>query len=159
LTAVHDIDLALWITGSTPVRVRALARGRAGADGPVLVQAQVETDDGGIWTIGSAYTHPDADPGAVSDRFEVHGSTSSLAVDSAAGGGDRSIGVDVAALLPADGGGALRAELAHFCRCAADGRSSDVVTLEDAVAGLACIEAIVRSAGDSGRVVEVEVPT
>ncbi len=159
LTAVHDVDLALWVTGARPVRVRALARGRPGAAGPVLVQAQVETGDGGIWSIGSAYTHPDEDAAAVSDRFEVHGTASTLAVDSAGAQGDRVIGVDLAALLPVDGGGALTAQLEHFCACVAERRPSDVVTLEDAVVGLACVDAMIRSAAEGGRVVHVEVPT
>ncbi len=154
LTAVHDIDLVLWLTGDRPDRVRALERRSVADRGPDLIWAQIELDSGVLVSVATTYLHPADGPMQNSDRFEVYGTAGVADVDlstpvltvhaSPTETPDWLIG-------PADGSGAFGDEIAHFLACIRDGRPSDVVSVDDAVEGIRIADAMVRSASAGGR--------
>jgi predicted dehydrogenase len=133
MTTIHDIDLALWLSGSRAVRVSALERGGRVGGPPLLVWAQVEAADGGVWSLRESWLLPDAAPTA--DRLEVYGTEGVIALD-LTGAGDAS----------AD---AIDAEIAHFCACLLTGAEPSV-TLADAAHGVRIAEAIIASAAAGG---------
>lgn len=154
LTAVHDIDLVLWLTGARADRVRALERRSVVDRGPDLIWAQIELDSGVLASVATTYLHPAAGPMQNSDRFEVYGTAGVANVDlsiplmtvqgSSTESPDWLIG-------PADGSGSFGDEIAHFLACVRDGTPSDVVSVDDAVEGIRIADAMVRSASAGGR--------
>ena len=149
MTMVHDIDLAVWLSGARAVRVSAHGRrprsgGAPAADDgreapPLLAWATVEADDGSVWSLRASWLLPDG--ASIVDRIEVF---TAQGVDAAEGDGS-----------PDALEAAIQAELAHFCRCVRDRRASDVVTLDDAVHGIAIAEAVIASAAAGGAGVEL----
>lgn len=160
MTMIHDVDLALWVTGARALRVSAHQRGRDGSDGPpLLVWATVEADDGTVWSLRVSWLLPAAAPPG--DRFEVHGDGGAATLELApavtvlaAGGGGEHGGERIEhvdhELTPETLAGAIDAEVAHFCACARERRESPVVTLADAAHGVAVAEAVVASAQAAG---------
>jgi predicted dehydrogenase len=149
MTLVHDIDLALWISGARARRVSAQDRG--GSDAlPHLIWAQVEADDGSVWSLRTSWLLPE---GAQStDRLEVYGSQGMAALDLAPTVtvfGDGAGPVDHE-LTPEAQPGAIDAEIADFCACVRAGHESDVVTLADAAHGIKLAEAVMESASRGG---------
>ena len=133
MTLIHDIDLALWISGSPALKVSAYQRG----DAPALVWAHIEAADGTLWSLRTSWLLPNQ--ASFSDRLEVHGSD----------------GAEVVELTPAAHTAALDAEIAHFCSCIRRGAASDRVTLTDAAHGIRIAEAIISSAAAGGVQVDV----
>lgn len=132
LTAVHDIDLALWVTAQRPVRVRALEQRLPGLSQPSIVSVHVETEDGPYWSLSTAFLHACE---VVSDRFEVYGTNG------------------VAAVEPRGSEwleDALVAQLEHFERCVRAHRPSALVPPREALTGLRIAHAIVGSAREGG---------
>jgi predicted dehydrogenase len=147
MTMVHDIDLATWITGAATIDVLAYRR-PAGTRSETLMMAS--DSRGGVWRLSTAWTFP-ADS-APPDRIEVIGENG--AVEWEAGAYVRSFGtsprhIDVSGIDPDQ---PHIAELEHFVGCIRDGRRPDVVTLADAMAGLATADAV-RASLASGRLV------
>lgn len=139
MTAIHDIDQAIWITGARLASVLAVRRPEGTFRSETLITA---TDTGGsAWHISNAWTYPTAD--ALPDRVEVVGDRGSAELELG-----RSIRVfavrsrEIALPLPDD---MLRAEQSYFCRCIVEGRRPEVVTLADARIGLEACDAILRS--------------
>jgi len=133
MTLIHDIDLALWISGAPALRVSAYQRG----DAPALVWAHVEAADGSLWSLRTSWLLPtDA---SFSDRLEVHGSD----------------GAELLELTADTHAGALDAEVAHFCSCIRRGATSDLITLTEAAHGIRIAEAIISSAAAGGIQVDV----
>lgn len=153
LTCVHDIDLALWVTGSRVVRVRSMEHRAAGEAQPDIVWAQAELASGAIASFATAYLHPSDVPVPTSDRFEVYGTGGVATVDlttpelvvhaSPTTAPDWLIGLG-------DGTGAMLAEASHFVACLRAGTPSPVITVDDALAGIRVADAIVRSAAGGG---------
>ena len=77
MTLIHDIDLALWISGARALRASAYERGGDGA--PALVWGHVEADDGSLWSLGTSWLL--AGHAAVADRLEVYGSDGAVTLD------------------------------------------------------------------------------
>jgi predicted dehydrogenase len=157
LTAVHDIDQVLWLTGGAVRRVRALEARRTGLAQPDLVLAQLELEGGVIASVSTATLHPEGGPGG-SDRLEVYGTRGVAAADMT----ERPLAIDSVPptrpdwlLEPVDGGGAFGAEIGHFCACLREGRPSDVVSPPEALAGLRVAHAIIRSASTGGAVIDL----
>ncbi len=153
LTGVHDIDLILWLTGSRFLRVRALEHHDAERGQADIVWAQGELASGAIASVSVAHVHPDGSQLFNSDRIEVYGSKGTAVVDLSLPlttiRAERSWAPDWLLESP-DGAGALGAEIAHFCDCLRRSGPSDVVTIDDAVAGIEVADAIVRSIASGG---------
>lgn len=152
LTAVHDIDLALWYSGSPVVEVRAIAHGDSAA-APALVWAELRHDNGVVSSIRNSYLLPEDTANHTSDLVEVYGQ-----------GGVGSVDLTHPALLvqsehgrapdwllsPPQGGGALAAQLGHFLRRVTGAETSPVVPLRDGLHVVRVAAAIIDSANAGG---------
>jgi predicted dehydrogenase len=155
MTMIHDIDLAVWVTGSRAVRVSSLGRGAVGDGPPLLAWAHVEAADGSVWSLRTAWVLPDG--ASIADRIEVYGTAGAAVLElepTVTVLGHRVEAVDHE-LTPDSVPGGIDAEVAHFCDCVRAGRASDVVTLAEAEHGIRVAEAIVASAGAGGAPIDV----
>jgi predicted dehydrogenase len=155
MTTIHDIDVALWVTGARAVRVSAQGRGGGSADRPMLLWARVEAADGSVWALHVSWLLSDDAPS--DDRLEVYGTAgvAKLALHpSVAIFTERSLWVDHE-LTPDAHPGALDAEIDSFCRRIHAPALPPVVTLEEARHGIEIAEAIIASAAGGGAVVEL----
>ena len=155
MTAIHDIDLALWLSATHAVRVSAHGRGRNGDGRPTLLFAAVEAADGSVWSLRTSWLMPnEATP---SDRLEVYGTQGAITLDlkpTVAVLGMTVENVDHE-LTPDTHLGALDAEIAHFCACIREGTEPTVVTLSEAANGVQIAEAIVASDNAGGEVIDL----
>lgn len=148
MTMVHDIDLAIWITGAELASVLAIRRPEGTARSETLITG---TDTRGcMWHISNAWTYPTLD--APPDRVEIVGERGSVEMELDAcirvfGAKRRMIDLRKE---PEDD--MLRTEISHFAACIRSGKRPDVVTLQDARSGLAAVDAILESL-KSGKVV------
>lgn len=145
LTGIHDIDMALWLTGERIRDVRSIERRTQGRNQPVAVFSELITESGIAVQLTNTWSL--AEGALVPDRVEVFGTEGMLRLElaprvSVPGGGP----VDDE-LAPLHAGGALTAELDHFLRCVRTGRSSTVVTAAEAVAAIAVAERVVAAGG------------
>lgn len=158
LTSVHDIDLVLWLAGSRVTRVRAVQSQPPDRPQPDLVWAQLELESGVVATVSTTMLYPAVGGVTSADRIDVYGTDGVAAVDLTPPLVAVHTGEGTAPdwwLEPPDGGGAFGAEIAHFCDCLRSGRSSDVVSATEAVAGLRVADAIIRSASADAAVIEL----
>lgn len=147
MTMIHDIDLALWISGGKPTCVSAFRR-PAGTSRS-LTTATITSAAGPVWTISTAWTFPEG--GWPSDRIEVIGERGSVELDAA--GTIRVHGADSRTIAVAtDLDEALRNEHACFVGCIRSGRPPTTVTLAEAIAGLAIADAVQASLAISAAV-------
>ena len=154
MTAIHDIDLALWITGSRALRVSAQGRGED-ATSPLLVWAQIEAADGSVWALRVSWLLSDDAPS--SDRLEVYGTAGVAKLElrpTVAIFAGHSVWVDHE-LTPDAHPGALDAEIACFCARIRSREAPPVVTLGEARDGIEIAEAIMRSIDQGGAPVEL----
>ncbi|MEU1755192.1 Gfo/Idh/MocA family oxidoreductase [Micromonospora matsumotoense] len=155
LTAVHDIDLALWYAGAPVVEVRAAARTRPGSATPVLVWAELRHANDVVSSIRNSYLLPESTPHHTSDLVEVYGTDGVAHVDLS----HPTLLVQREPteapdwlLSPADGGGALAAELRHFLGRIDGTVPTAVVPLTDGLHVVQVAEAVVDSAATGGAV-------
>lgn len=155
MTVIHDIDLALWISGSRAVRLSAQERGAENGGLPLLVWAQVEAADGSVWSLRNSWLLPDS--ALLADRLEVYGTEGAVALDLQPTVTVLAATVEAVdhELTPDAHPGAIDQEVAHFCACLRAGTASDIVTLAEAAHGVRIAEAIKASAASCGRPVDV----
>ncbi|MEU5552085.1 MULTISPECIES: Gfo/Idh/MocA family protein [unclassified Micromonospora] len=153
LTAVHDVDLAIWYAQSPVVEVRATARTRPGPASPVLVWAELRHANDVVSSIRNSYLLPDTTPNHTSDLVEVYGTDGVAHVDlghpTLLVQAERTEAPDWL-LSPADGGGALAAELRHFVGQVTGTESSAVVPLADGLHVVQVATAMADSAAAGG---------
>src|SRR5262249_52632024 len=104
-------------------------------------------------TFNTVYCYPTSGALVTSDRIEVFGTEGVAVVDLSVPAltvHGTPTGYPDWTIDAPDGSGAFLAEIAHFCQCLRAGRGSDVVTIDDAVAGIRIAEAMVRSAAADG---------
>ncbi len=156
MTTVHDIDLALWISGSRALEVVARERAANHGHESRLVWAQIAAADGSVWSLRTSWLLPDA--ASLSDRLEIYGEDGAIVLDAKPtvvllGASTETIDHELA---PETHPGALDAQIAHFCACIRAGVPSEVVSLADAARGIRIAEAIIASAAGEGRPVRLE---
>lgn len=168
-SCVHDIDLAVYLTGGPARRVVAQQSAAAGGAAPGVVSALVELVGGVSATIESAWTVPDRGPqtlagalaldGTIAGECEVLGSSGTLRQrlvnDALVEWGPHGVTVPDLSLWPEEDGrigGALRAEVDYAIAVFAGHRENDVMPPEHAVWGVEIAEAVVHSL-DTGEVV------
>lgn len=159
LTAVHDIDLAVWITGSTATSVSALQVDAAGTGRSDVVFAQITAADGSIWSIRTAWTLPD-DAGPA-DLFEVFGTGGVATVRVDAGGSSLTLPGPEHQVMhcpPAESPG-LTEEIDYFLMLIGERRPPEIVTMAQAGHVVAVAEAMINSARRLGAVVAPADPT
>jgi predicted dehydrogenase len=158
LTCVHDIDLALWVTGSRVTRVRAMEHRAPGDPQPDILWAHAELASGAIASFATAYLHPSDVAVPTSDRFEVYGTQGVGVVDLTVPTLTVHAGLTMAPdwlIGLGDGTGAVLEEVRHFTDRLAGRTTTEVVTVDDALHGIRVADAIVRAAS-SGREAIVE---
>ena len=141
MTMIHDIDLALWISGAAAAAVHAV-RSPAGSHRSDTMMLATDTR-GSAWQLSTAWTYPGA--AVPVDRREVVGSHGGVELEVEThlrqyGATTRSI--DLRSAAPDD---ALAAELACFVDALRSGARPGVVTLGDAWNGLVAAEAAMAS--------------
>jgi predicted dehydrogenase len=161
-SGIHDIDLALYLTDSRPVRVYAVESAAAGEAAPSVLTVLVEFASGVTATIESAWALPDLAPrtlagalaldGCIAAECEVIGSEGVLkqrlvsdAVQRWAGDGVTA--PDLSLWPERDGrvGGALAREVELAARLFRGEATAPAVPVAQAVAGVAVAAAVEES--------------
>ena len=143
MTMIHDIDLALWITGNRAVSARADRV--AGRNGRTVTLATLRDSGGGLWHLVSAWTFPGDD--APPDRIEVLGEEGNVELTVGSGLTSSAAG-RIFDSDPAEN--ALLAEQATFLAAVSTGIAPPEVTMEDAISGLLAAEMILADLGPAG---------
>jgi len=161
VTTIHDIDLAIWYTGSRVRRVRAHERHVTGGETPDLLWATLEFENDAIAVLHSTWLVPDAARVGMADFLEVVGGYGILRVDASQSGfeqwgekGRHSPDFSIHHQFAGGVIGALRNELGYLCDCILRGEAPEYVPFGDAVHGLEVAAAIVESA-QTGEVVKL----
>jgi UDP-N-acetylglucosamine 3-dehydrogenase len=153
VTAIHDIDACLWLTGERPVAVRAWDRLERGPEGVYGIWGTFVFPGGALATIEATWMMPDDTGLEIGDVFSVTGTRGIANIDMGSSGlrivrAGRTQGFDTG-YQPwgHDGiGGALQAELAHFLLLAEGRVTEPVVTVDDGVNAVIAAEAMIASA-------------
>jgi predicted dehydrogenase len=167
-TAIHDIDLLLWYTGSRATRVQAVERRLSGMRYPDGCWALVEMDNGAVGIIETSWFVPEGAPANVLTPTWRGTIDAELEVVGAAGTGRVRLldtplsywtadytALPESGLWPELGGsvaGALREEIGHFIDRVRRGAGETTASVADAVAGLHIAEAIIASASSGAPV-------
>jgi predicted dehydrogenase len=164
VTAIHDLDAMLWISGERPATVRSHHRLEDGPEGVYGVWGTLTFPSGVHATIEATWMVPDGTGLANGDTFSVLGTRGSARIDMAASGlvvqapGRLQI-PDTAyePMIHGVTGGALHAELAHFVQLVRDPDLAPVATVEDGLNAVIVAEALIESA-ERGREVTIDWP-
>ena len=143
MTMIHDIDLALWISGNRAASARADRV--TGRDGRSATHATLRDTGGGLWHLVSAWTYPGED--APPDRIEVLGEDGSLELVVGSGMTSSAAG-RVFDSDPAED--ALLAEQTAFLAAIRSGAAPKEVTTDDAITGLMAAEMVLADLGLAG---------
>ncbi|HWK80101.1 MAG TPA: Gfo/Idh/MocA family oxidoreductase, partial [Thermomicrobiales bacterium] len=161
VTAIHDLDIMLWLMGTMPERVQAWHRLEPGEDGVYGIWGVLHFPGGAIATVEATWMMPSGTGLANGDTFSVVGTRGTAAIDMGAAGmrvlapGTLSV-PDTGYEPPLHGatGGALHAELSHFVQLATGADIAPVVTPQDGVRAVLVAEALVTSA-ERGKLVPI----
>jgi predicted dehydrogenase len=158
--SVHDIDLALWMTGQRVFRVAAAGHTLEGEGRPRSLVLLLWMAGGASATVETHYvlpssfpsnTAPPEAPGTRVGVVEVFGEAGLARLDDSAGlwlwSAEGAFSPDLFVAPQMDGriAGALRAELEHFVACVAGAAPSPIAPLADSVHGVAVAEAAIRA--------------
>lgn len=132
MTTIHDLDLAIWLTGQAPRTIRAVSPGSGPGAPDTVVSATAELTDGSFWSLCSSWVLSTGQPN-LGDNFQVLGTS---------GAGHVALGKDADHVLD----DAMDSQIQHFLACVTRGEQSPVVPLTEAIAGIAIAEAITQSA-------------
>jgi predicted dehydrogenase len=141
MTMVHDIDMALWITGAPLAEVLAFRRPPESFRSETLMTGVGRR--GCVWHISNAWTFPTLD--TPPDRLEVVCERGSVELELGASVrvyGEPGRDIDIRSVSDDD---MLEAEISYFLDCIRQDRRPEIVTLEDAREGLAACDAIRES--------------
>ncbi|MHB8186227.1 MAG: Gfo/Idh/MocA family protein [Dermatophilaceae bacterium] len=147
LTGVHDVDLAIWLTGQRVVEVCALEHCVPNGKNVDLVWAQLRHVDGAISSVHGAYLLPVDAPDMTSDQIDVYGTAGSESLHDAI---PRRLTTETCTAQPARQNEPLRNELSHFVSCVAAGQPSAICTPDDAVHVVEVVRALIESAAAHG---------
>jgi UDP-N-acetylglucosamine 3-dehydrogenase len=161
VTAIHDIDAALWMLGERPVAVSGSQRLEEGPDGVYGVWGTFRFRSGARLTVEATWMMPDDSGLECADHFAVTATSGVAAIDMGAPGlrmltpgrhevpemGYQPWGQDAI-------GGALQAELMHFLLLV-DGRTGPVVQALDGVVAVVAATALIEAA-ETGRDVAID---
>ena len=145
MTMIHDIDLALWMTGSSPLRVTARQIESPARSQPLAIWAEVETTDHIALSFQVSWSLAG---GSLPDALEIVGDNGALALALSSRVHDFSAGGALVddALTPDASHGALREEVRAFVDGVRFGEVPKVATLEEALAGIDLAEQIIAVA-------------
>jgi len=166
-SCIHDIDLAIFLTGERPASVYALQVRDAGSGFPASMSALLRFDSGRTATIESAWSVPDRGPqslagalaldGTIAGEAEVIGSTGTvkqrLVSDGLVEWNERGVFAPDLSLWPERNGrigGALREEVEHAIAVFSGLVPNERMPHREALWSVATAEAMIRSL-DSGQ--------
>ncbi|HYH12301.1 MAG TPA: Gfo/Idh/MocA family oxidoreductase [Thermomicrobiales bacterium] len=163
ITAIHDIDVMLWLAGCEVERVRAVDRIAERDGGAHGLWGMLEFADRTVAMLETSWLLPADAEIATDDAFHVTGmlGTAKVQVDvpplrvwtaSGSTAPDVSYEPDMFGVVS----GALGNELAHFAQCALAGTPSAIVSPEDGARALAVVLALMEAA-ETGEAVVPEV--
>lgn len=153
ITAIHDIDIMLWIAQSPVQSVFAVDRIADRNNGAHGLWGMIEFESGLIATIETSWLMPGTSGTATDDAFHITGMTGMARIQldtpplrlwTSAGADSPDVSYEPA--LHGVITGALRDELAHFAQCALTNTPSSIVTPQDGVNALALVLALIESA-------------
>lgn len=165
-TAIHDIDILLWLLQDRCTTVYAVQRHVSGRRFPDATLALLQFAGGAVAMVETSWLVPARGPanvltedwyGTIDAELEVVGTEQTARLRGLESGLE--IWTAEVSQHPDPGlwpevhgriGGALREEDAHFLHCVRTGRPSPIASVGDAVAGLRIAEAIIASA-EQGR--------
>lgn len=142
MTMIHDIDLALWLTGAEASAVQALRSPEGAQRSQTLVTAK--GDKGALWSLATSWTYPGE---AAPDRIEIVAERGGIDFETGAyirQYGDKSRNIDLTGQGPDD---SLFNEVTYFVGCIRSGARPSIVTSRDALAGLKIAQAALASLG------------
>lgn len=142
MTMIHDIDLALWLTGAEASHVQALRSPDGAQRSQTLLTAK--GGKGALWSLATSWTYPGE---AAPDRIEIVGERGGIDFETGAyirQYGDKPRDIDLTGQGPDD---SLFNEVSHFVSCIRSRARSSIVTARDALAGLKIAEAALISLG------------
>lgn len=155
VTAIHDLDIILWLTGSFPDRVQAWHRLEPGEDGVYGIWGMLHFSDDTLATVEATWMTPAGTGLANGDTFSVVGTRGMASIDMGFAG-MRVLIPDVHAVpdigyepsIHGTTGGALHAELSHFVQLASGKPAglAPIVTPEDGLRAVQLAEALIASA-------------
>jgi UDP-N-acetylglucosamine 3-dehydrogenase len=154
---VHDIDLAIWYTGSRVKSVKAYERSITGARAPDIVWAWLEFESGVLATLQSHWMTPDEAGVEIADSTELTGEKGLANFDTSNTGpqlwskaGRLTPELHHHHLVNGRVTGALRETLGYVCDCIAKHEELSYLSFEDAIHGVEVAEAI-RESAKTGR--------
>lgn len=159
VTAIHDIDIMLWVTCKDIRGVYAVDRIAARDNGAHGLWGLPEFADGTVGTVDTSWLLPDAVGIGTDDAFEITGVAGTVKIQHdppplriLGEDGSRAPDVSYQPLLHGVVSGALRDEVAHFASCALAGTPSTIIMPHDAYAALAVVLALIDSAASGSPV-------
>ncbi|MHB1004905.1 MAG: Gfo/Idh/MocA family protein [Chloroflexota bacterium] len=133
---IHDIDLAMWLSGEKPVEIYTAKNHALGRDMLDVAATVLRFASGMVATIQTVWLVPLGAPNRIDARLDVYGTKASIQMDGnyqgvAVWNDERAVYPDTSALggVP---GGALKAELRYFVDCVKEGRQPQRITADDA---------------------------
>jgi len=165
-TAIHDIDVLLWLLQDRCTTVYAVQRHVSSRRFPDATVALLQFASGAVAVVETSWFVPARGPanvlaeawhGTIDAEMELVGTERTARLRGLETGLE--IWTDDVIAVPDPGlwpevhgriGGALRDEDAHFIECVRSGRPSAITSVDDAVTGLRIAEAIIASA-EQGR--------
>lgn len=153
MSTVHDIDIALWYTGSRVRKVSARGIWTTTAEVPDLLWASLEFENGALAVLESDWLTPDSFHAGVNDAAEVIGDRGILQLNTLANGlygwsdqkGSLAPDAFIHYALADRYRGALHEQMSYICQCLISGQEPLYVSFADAVHGIEIAEAIERS--------------
>jgi len=153
VTAIHDLDIMLWLTGELPHTVHARHRLERDADGVYGIWATLDFPSGTIATIEATWMMPAGTGTANADTFALTGTRGSVTIDMSQAGiqflePDQTSTPDTGyePLVHGSIAGALQSELMYFARQAQNPQLPAIVTAADGVRAVVLAESLVESA-------------
>lgn len=145
MTMIHDIDLAIWLTGSAPFGATAREIRVSSRSQPLVVWAEAETADGTVLSFQVSWSLVG---GSIPDSLEAIGHEGALSLSLTPRVEDLSLGGSAVddCLTPNVGHGALREEIRHFIDAIRYGYTPSVITIEEALVGIRFAESIIEAA-------------
>jgi UDP-N-acetylglucosamine 3-dehydrogenase len=158
---VHDTDLILWYTGAKVVSAYAQTVDVHHHKYPDLGWTMYRLDSGAVAVLENVWMLPDTTAFQIDERMEIIGTEGSIHIHEThpnfsvcSKDGWKSPDTTYWPELHGIRSGALRAELAYFANCIADGTPPTVITPEESMAAVeACLAA--EKSARTGKVVKV----
>lgn len=151
-TAVHDVDVVLWVSSSKITEVYAVERSPLGRRNPDGIWATLTLENGAVASVETSFLLPEDGP-TRHDVLEVNGTTGRISFTIPGSGltlsSDEHLkSPDPILDLPDDAGVTITfaRQAEEFVRRVRNGDGSDPVPLDDVVHGLAVVLAMIESA-------------